>query len=85
MADAGITPQIAQVRSGQAELSRITGAQTPSGVPVVITAPVVERPKRSASSTRGRRSRSAQGRRNTNRTGTVPGSSQRPVAQAAAA
>ncbi|MFF3327931.1 DEAD/DEAH box helicase, partial [Streptomyces sp. NPDC002889] len=32
MADAGITPQIAQVRSGQAELSRITGAQTPSGV-----------------------------------------------------
>ena len=33
MADAGITPQIAQVRSGEAELSRITGAQAPSGRP----------------------------------------------------
>ncbi|MFE8972980.1 MULTISPECIES: DEAD/DEAH box helicase [Streptomyces] len=43
MADAGITPQIAQVRSGEAELSRITGAQTPSGVPVVITSPPKER------------------------------------------
>ncbi|MET8881003.1 DEAD/DEAH box helicase [Streptomyces rubiginosohelvolus] len=43
MADAGITPQIAQVRSGEAELSRITGAQAPSGVPVVVTAPPKER------------------------------------------
>ncbi|MFJ9622638.1 DEAD/DEAH box helicase [Streptomyces sp. NPDC101181] len=34
MADAGITPQIAQVRSGEAELSRITGARKPSGVPL---------------------------------------------------
>ena len=48
MADAGITPQTTQVRSGEAELSRITGAQAPSGIPVVITAPVVERAKRSA-------------------------------------
>ncbi|MEU1088850.1 DEAD/DEAH box helicase [Streptomyces sp. NPDC005576] len=45
MQDAGITPQIAQVRSGEAELSRITGARTPSGVPVVITSPLSERPK----------------------------------------
>ncbi|MEV6653865.1 ATP-dependent helicase, partial [Streptomyces sp. NPDC051219] len=65
MADAGITPQTSQVRSGEAELSRITGAQTPSGVPVTITAPVTERPKRSASSSRGRRSRPAQARRST--------------------
>ncbi|MFJ6609956.1 DEAD/DEAH box helicase [Streptomyces sp. NPDC091289] len=43
MSDAGITPQIAQVRSGEAELSRITGAQAPSGVPVVISAPAKER------------------------------------------
>ncbi|MBV7245596.1 DEAD/DEAH box helicase [Streptomyces sp. MW-W600-10] len=43
MADAGITPQIAQVRSGEAELSRITGAQAPSGVPVVVSAPAKER------------------------------------------
>ncbi len=63
MADAGITPQTAQVRSGEAELSRITGAQAPSGVPVTITAPVAERSQRSGSSSRGRRSRPAQARR----------------------
>ncbi|WP_181796572.1 DEAD/DEAH box helicase, partial [Streptomyces sp. WELS2] len=40
MASAGITPRITPVRSGEAELSRITGAQAPSGVPVVITTPV---------------------------------------------
>ncbi|MEV7400417.1 DEAD/DEAH box helicase [Streptomyces sp. NPDC091267] len=62
MSDAGITPQIAQVRSGEAELSRITGAQAPSGIPVVITSPVSERPK-GGSSSRGRRSRPAQARR----------------------
>ncbi|MFI0220525.1 helicase-related protein, partial [Streptomyces lydicus] len=63
MADAGITPQSTQVRSGEAELTRITGARTPSGTPVTIAAPVVERAKRSGSSTRGRRSRPAQARR----------------------
>ncbi|GGZ81357.1 DEAD/DEAH box helicase [Streptomyces echinoruber] len=57
MASAGITPRIAQVSSGEAELSRITGAQDPSGVPVVITAPDVERPRGASSSSRGRRSR----------------------------
>ncbi len=45
MATAGIVPQITQVRAGAEALHRITGAQAPSGVPVVITAPVVERPK----------------------------------------
>lgn len=63
MADAGITPQIAQVRSGEAELSRITGAQAPSGVPVTITAPVTERSAKSGSASRGRRGRPAQARR----------------------
>ncbi|GHI40377.1 DEAD/DEAH box helicase [Streptomyces violascens] len=62
MTAAGITPTITQVRSGEAELSRITGAQAPSGIPVVIAAPVVERPKRRASS-RGRRSPSSVARR----------------------
>ena len=63
MAAAGITPQTTQVRSGEAELNRITGAQAPSGVPVVIAAPVVERPRRGASSSsRGRRGRTAKGR-----------------------
>jgi superfamily II DNA/RNA helicase len=52
MADAGITPQTTQVRSGEAELSRITGAQAPSGIPVTITAPVVEPPRRRGSSSR---------------------------------
>ncbi|MFV0131772.1 DEAD/DEAH box helicase [Streptomyces sp. HMX87] len=54
MATAGIVPQTAQVRAGAEALHRITGAQAPSGIPVVITAPVVDRPKRSATS-RGRR------------------------------
>ncbi|MGW1883568.1 DEAD/DEAH box helicase [Streptomyces sp. NPDC001970] len=56
MAAAGIVPQTTQVRSGEAELHRITGAQAPSGIPVTIAAPVTERPRRS-SATRGRRSR----------------------------
>ncbi|MGW5868187.1 DEAD/DEAH box helicase [Streptomyces sp. NPDC055239] len=62
MAAAGITPQTAQVRSGDEELSRITGAQAPSGMPVTITAPVAERPKRSSAS-RGRRSPASAARR----------------------
>ncbi len=56
MAAAGVTPQTTRVRSGEEALSRITGARTPSGIPVVVTAPVTERPKRSASArSRGRR------------------------------
>ncbi|WP_175410516.1 DEAD/DEAH box helicase [Streptomyces sp. TRM64462] len=39
MADAGIRPRTTAVRSGGAELNRITGARTPSGVPVVVTPP----------------------------------------------
>jgi superfamily II DNA/RNA helicase len=85
MAAAGITPQTAQVRSGEAELSRITGAQAPSGVPVTITAPVVERPKRSASSTGGRRSRSAQARRSPASSQGRAGTSQRPTSYTSAA
>jgi superfamily II DNA/RNA helicase len=34
MAEAGIEPTITKVRSGEAELSRITGAKTPSGIPL---------------------------------------------------
>ncbi|MFI9151015.1 DEAD/DEAH box helicase [Streptomyces sp. NPDC053367] len=62
MASAGITPRVTSVRSGEEELSRITGAQAPSGVPVVITAPAVERPRRGSSSSRSRRGRAGQGR-----------------------
>ncbi|MEV6309511.1 DEAD/DEAH box helicase [Streptomyces sp. NPDC051840] len=79
MADAGITPQIAQVRSGQAELSRITGAQTPSGVPVTAGAQVSEPAKGGGSGPRGRRgARPGQGRRSNANTPT-------PEARAAAA
>ncbi|MFF5496122.1 DEAD/DEAH box helicase [Streptomyces aquilus] len=62
MAAAGISPRVTPVRSGEAELSRITGAQAPSGVPVVITAPVVERPRRASSSSRARQGRTGEGR-----------------------
>ncbi|MEG8279707.1 DEAD/DEAH box helicase [Streptomyces sp. AHA2] len=34
MTDAGVTPEVTKVRSGEAELSRITGARTPSGRPL---------------------------------------------------
>ncbi|MFF7052753.1 DEAD/DEAH box helicase [Streptomyces griseorubiginosus] len=34
MADADVTPQISKVRSGEAQLTRVTGARTPSGVPL---------------------------------------------------
>ncbi|MYY87143.1 MULTISPECIES: DEAD/DEAH box helicase [unclassified Streptomyces] len=59
MSDAGIRPQVTQVRSGEPELHRITGARTPSGIPVVITAPVVERAKRGTASRGRHRSASA--------------------------
>ncbi|MFE1797012.1 MULTISPECIES: DEAD/DEAH box helicase [unclassified Streptomyces] len=62
MAAAGINPQTTQVRSGEAELSRITGAQAPSGVPVTITAPASERTRRSTSSAPGAASRGRRGR-----------------------
>jgi superfamily II DNA/RNA helicase len=42
MSTAGITPHTARVRPGDAELARITGARTPSGVPVTITGPVAQ-------------------------------------------
>jgi superfamily II DNA/RNA helicase len=58
MSDAGIRPQTTQVSSGDEALSRITGAQAPTGIPVVITAPVAERPKQRGAS-RGRRSPAA--------------------------
>ncbi len=66
MTAAGIVPQTTQVRSGEEALGRITGAQAPSGIPVTITAPVVERRKRSAAS-RGRRSPASAARRVTAR------------------
>ncbi|MFF7650578.1 DEAD/DEAH box helicase [Streptomyces sp. NPDC007983] len=77
MSTAGITPHSTKVRSGEAELSRITGAQAPSGIPVTIAMPVVERAKRGGSSSRGRRSRPARARRAAGSTRTGSGASQR--------
>ncbi|MFJ2113444.1 DEAD/DEAH box helicase [Streptomyces sp. NPDC087850] len=83
MADAGITPQTTQVRSGEAELSRITGAQAPSGVPVTISAPVTERAKRGGSPSRGR-GRSTGARRSSGpRTGSGTAQRQAPRGSAA--
>ena len=61
MADAGITPNNDRVRSGDAELSRITGARKPSGVPVVITAPAPAVPAQGARKPRGAGSGSRSG------------------------
>lgn len=66
MAAAAITAHTVQVRPGDTELTRVTGAREPSGVPVTITVPAPERPERSkrpGTPSRGRRSRSAQARR----------------------
>jgi superfamily II DNA/RNA helicase len=69
MAAAGITPRTTPVRSGEEALNRITGAQAPSGIPVVITAPVVERAKRGATSRGRRRPTSTARRANVRRSG----------------
>ncbi|GGS91356.1 hypothetical protein GCM10010206_62610 [Streptomyces cinerochromogenes] len=52
MAGAGIEPTVTKVRSGEAELSRITGARTPSGAPLD-GGPAVPRPKNSNAPFRG--------------------------------
>lgn len=44
MTDAGVAPKVTKVRSGEAELSRITGARTPSGQPLD-GGPAASRPK----------------------------------------
>ncbi|MEV6465122.1 DEAD/DEAH box helicase [Kitasatospora sp. NPDC051702] len=59
MATAGITPVTTRVTAGDEELARITGARVPTGVPVAIPDPVVERPRRNAATNRGHRGRPA--------------------------
>jgi superfamily II DNA/RNA helicase len=81
MTSAGITPRIAQVRSGEAELSRITGAQAPSGVPVVVTAPRQERPRGASAPSRGRRGRRPTGQGRPVGQGRPTGEAARPRAQ----
>jgi superfamily II DNA/RNA helicase len=59
MDDAGIAPRTARIRPGEAELQRITGARTPSGVPVVLAAPVEARAEGKGAVGRRHRSRAA--------------------------
>ncbi|MFJ8621887.1 DEAD/DEAH box helicase [Kitasatospora sp. NPDC093550] len=59
MTTAGITPVTTRVSAGDEDLARITGARVPTGVPVVVADPVVERPRRRPSTGRGRYGRPA--------------------------
>ncbi|MFI0539238.1 DEAD/DEAH box helicase [Streptomyces sp. WSLK1-3] len=52
MTEAGIEPTVTKVRSGEAVLSRITGARTPSGIPLD-GGPAVPRPKNTNAPFRG--------------------------------
>ncbi|MFD8203796.1 DEAD/DEAH box helicase [Streptomyces sp. NPDC003470] len=52
LAEAGIEPTVTKVRSGEAELSRITGARTPSGIPLD-GGPAAPRPKNTNAPFRG--------------------------------
>ncbi|MEO3786031.1 DEAD/DEAH box helicase [Actinocorallia sp. B10E7] len=61
MRTAGITPHEARVAAGEDLLTRITGAQAPSGVPVVIAPPAEPAPRRAAA--QGGRRRSGRPRR----------------------
>ncbi|KDN84624.1 DEAD/DEAH box helicase [Kitasatospora cheerisanensis KCTC 2395] len=59
MAMAGISPVTTRVRPGDEKLARITGARVPTGVPVTIPDPVVERPRRQRPTDRTRYGRPA--------------------------
>ncbi|MFE0464523.1 DEAD/DEAH box helicase [Kitasatospora sp. NPDC058965] len=63
MTNAGIRPITTKVRPGDAELTRITGARTPSGVAVTLAPPVVAPAAESATAEKpaGGRSRAATG------------------------
>ncbi|MFE8944288.1 DEAD/DEAH box helicase [Streptomyces sp. NPDC007856] len=62
MTEAGITPHTVRIRPGESELQRITGARTPSGVPVTLTAPVDAGRQGEGSAARSRRGRGGNGR-----------------------
>ncbi|MEW2220994.1 DEAD/DEAH box helicase [Streptomyces sp. NPDC006990] len=67
MSDASITPEQTRVRSGDADLGRITGARTPSGIPLTVAD--TEPPKPAPTQRTGRgRSAARRGRRSSFRT-----------------
>ncbi|MCX5208793.1 DEAD/DEAH box helicase [Kitasatospora sp. NBC_00240] len=83
MTTAAITPVTTRVTAGDEELARITGARVPTGIPTVIAHPVVERPRRSPSTGRGRRGRPAGATGETRATAGSRGRAPRRVALAA--
>ncbi|MFJ4189075.1 DEAD/DEAH box helicase [Kitasatospora sp. NPDC089509] len=54
MTVAGIRPTVTKIRPGDAELTRITGARTPSGVAVALAVPVAAQPAAPAGSADGK-------------------------------
>ncbi|MDK9498374.1 DEAD/DEAH box helicase [Streptomyces katrae] len=74
MSDAGITPRTAQVKSSDEELSRLTGAREPSGIPVVLEVPQAPQPKQRTGSGSGSGSsrRRSGGPRGGSATGSAP-------------
>lgn len=63
MADAGISPQTARIKSSDEELSRITGAREPSGVAVTIEVPEQAAQQQRPRQTQGRARSAGGGRR----------------------
>ncbi|MFE2144642.1 DEAD/DEAH box helicase, partial [Streptomyces sp. NPDC059456] len=61
MSDAGISPRTAQIKSSDEELSRLTGAKEPSGIPVVLEVPQPTQPKARSGSGGGSGSRRRSG------------------------
>ncbi|WP_371679004.1 DEAD/DEAH box helicase [Streptomyces sp. NBC_01276] len=74
MSDAGITPRTAQIKSSDEELSRLTGAREPSGIPVVLEVPVATPPKQRSGSGSGSARRRSGGPRTGSGTGAAPAS-----------
>ncbi len=73
MADAGISPRTAQIKSSDEELARLTGAKEPSGVPVVLEVPQQPAPKpRSGSAAGSGGRRRSGGQRSGSGTGAAP-------------
>ncbi len=56
MTTAGIRPTTTKIRPGDAELARITGARTPSGVAVTLAVPISQAPAAATTSAPRRRS-----------------------------
>ncbi|PSK95915.1 superfamily II DNA/RNA helicase [Murinocardiopsis flavida] len=79
MAAAKITAQSAHVQPGDDELTRVTGARTPSGVPVTIAAPTpaADQRQRGPAANRGRRGQSQSRRGPARRSGPAGSSAQR--------